>query len=379
MQARVVGALAALFLGLAGACAAGPAEGGKATVQRSDYGKLADGTAVDQYTLRNGHGVVARVITYGGIVTELHVPGRDGKTADVVLGCPDLKTYEAGHPFFGALAGRVANRIANARFTLDGKEYRLAANNGPHSLHGGKRGFDKYVWHAESREGPHGPAVRLARTNPDGEEGYPGTLRVAVTYTLTDADELRIDYEATTDKPTPVNLTNHSYFNLAGHDSGTVLDQVMMIAADRYTPGDDTLIPTGKVEPVKGTPFDFTRPTAIGARFEELKGTPAGYDVNYVLNAGGKLSALAARASDPKSGRVLEMYTTEPGVQFYTANFLDGTQKGKDGVTYPQYAGFCLEAQHYPDAVHHPNFPSIILRPGHTYRQTTVYKFSVEK
>jgi aldose 1-epimerase len=375
MYRRVPWALAALVFGLAG-LAAGPGKE-KATVEKSNYGKLADGTAVDLYTLTNAHGVVAKVITYGATVTELHVPDRVGRMADVVLGCPDLKAYEAGHPFFGAIAGRVANRIANARFTLDGHEYQLAANNGPHSLHGGKRGFDKYVWHAEPAG--RGAAVRLTRTSPDGEEGYPGNLKAAVTYTLTDADELRIDYEATTDKPTPVNLTNHSYFNLAGHASGTILKQVMMIAADRYTPGDETLVPTGKVEPVKGTPFDFTRPTVIGSRFRELKGTPVGYDLNYVLNAGGRLSELAARASDPKSGRVLELYTTEPGVQFYTANFLDGTQAGKGGVKYPQYAGFCLEAQHFPDAVHHPNFPSIILQPGATYRQTTVYKFSVEK
>jgi aldose 1-epimerase len=380
MSRCVLSATVALSLGLAAvAGAAEPAKGGKATVQKSDYGKTADGTAVDLYTLTNANGVVAKVITYGGTVTELHAPDKDGKTADVVLGCPDLKTYEAGHPFFGAIAGRVANRIAGARFTLDGKEYKLAANNGPHTLHGGKRGFDKYVWHAERVEGQHGAGVRLTRTSPDGEEGYPGNLKVAVTYTLTDDNALRIDYEATTDKATPVNLTNHSYFNLAGHASGTVLDQVMTIAADKYTPGDATLIPTGQIAPVQGTPFDFTSPTAIGARFKELKGKPVGYDLNYVLNAHGKLSELAARARDPRSGRVLEMYTTEPGVQFYTANFLDGTQKGKDGATYPQHAGFCLEAQHFPDAIHHENFPSVVLKPGDTYRQTTIYKFSVAK
>jgi aldose 1-epimerase len=378
MSRCIPGATVALFLGLA-AVAAEPAKGGKATVHKSDYGKTADGTAVDLYTLSNANGVVAKVITYGAIVTELHAPDKDGKLADVVLGCPDLKTYEAGHPFFGAIAGRVANRIAGGKFTLDGKGYRLAVNNGPNTLHGGRRGFDKYVWHAEPVEGAHGPAVRLTRTSPDGEEGFPGNLKVAVTYTLTDDNGLRIDYEATTDKATPVNLTNHSYFNLAGQGSGTILDQVMMIAADKYTPADATLIPTGKIEPVQGTPFDFTRPTAIGARFKELKGNPAGYDLNYVLNAHGKLSELAARARDPKSGRVLEMYTTEPGVQLYTANFLDGTQKGMGGVTYPRYAGFCLEAQHFPDAIHHDNFPSVVLKPGDTYRQTTIYKVSVAR
>lgn len=379
MRRRVLWATAAVFLGLAGAPAAAPAQGGKATVQQTDYGKLRDGTAVDLYTLTNAHGVVARVITYGGILTEWHVPGRDGKMADVVLGCPDLKTYEAGHPFFGAIAGRVANRIANARFTLDGHDYRLAANSGAHALHGGRKGFDKYVWHAEPAPAEDGAAVRLTRTSPDGEEGYPGNLKVAVRYTLTDRDELRIDYEATTDRPTPVNLTNHTYFNLAGHASGTVLDQVMTIAADRYTPADETLVPTGRIEPVKGTPFDFTRPTVIGSRFGELKGKPVGYDTNYVLNAAGKLLEVAARAQDPHSGRVLEMHTTEPGVQFYTGNFLDGKQPGKGGVRYGQYAGFCLEAQHFPDAVHHPNFPPIVLRPGETYKQTTIYRFSVAR
>jgi aldose 1-epimerase len=380
MPRRVLSATIALSLGLAAlAGAAEPAKGGKSTVQKSDYGKLSDGTAVDLYTLTNANGAVAKVITYGGILTELHVPDKDGKMADVVLGCPDLKTYEAGHPHFGAIAGRVANRIANAKFTLDGKEYKLAANNGAHSLHGGKKGFDKYVWHAEPVDAKGGAAVRLTRTSPDGEEGYPGNLKVAVTYTLTDKDELRIDYEATTDKATPVNLTNHSYFNLAGHASGTILDQEMMVAADKYTPGDATLIPTGKVESVKGTPFDFTKATVIGSRFKELKDKPVGYDLNYVLNAGGKLSELAARARDPKSGRVLEMYTTEPGVQLYTSNFMDGKQKGKGGATYPQHAAFCLEAQHYPDSVHHDNFPSIILKPGDTYKQTTIYKFSAGK
>jgi aldose 1-epimerase len=380
MPRHAVCVTVALFLGLA-AGAAEPAKGGKATVQKSDYGKLSDGISVDQYTLTNANGVVCKVITYGATVTELHVPDKDGKMADVVLGCPDLKTYEAGHPFFGAIAGRVANRIAGARFTLDGKEHKLAANDGKNTLHGGKKGFDKYVWHAEPVDTKHGAAVRLSRTSPDGEEGFPGALKVTVTYTLTDKDELHIDYEATTDKATPVNLTNHSYFNLAGHDSGTVLDQLMMVAADSYTRGDEALIPTGKIEPVKGTPLDFTKPAKLGARIEELKGKgkPGGYDHNYVLSAKGKLAELAARVVDPKSGRVLEMYTTEPGVQLYTGNFLDGKVKGKGGAAYKQHAGFCLEAQHYPDSVHHENFPSVILKPRETYMQTTVYKFSVEK
>jgi aldose 1-epimerase len=377
MSRRVLSATVALFLGLA-ATAAEPAKGGKATVQKSDYGKTADGIPVELYTLTNANGLVAKVITYGGIITELHVPDKDGKMADVVLGCPDLQTYLAGHPHFGAITGRVANRIGNARFTLDGKEYKLAANNGPHTLHGGKKGFDKYVWHAEPVDTKHGAAVRLTRTSPDGEEDFPGNLKVAVTYTLTDNNELRIDYEATTDKATPVNLTNHSYFNLAGHNSGTILDQEMTIAADKYTPGDKTLVPSGKIEPVAGTPFDFTKSTVIGSRFKELKGDPVGYDLNYVLNAQGKLTELAARARDPKSGRVMELYTTEPGVQLYTTNFLD-RQKGKEGATYGRHAAFCLETQHYPDSVHHENFPSIILKPGDTYRTTTIYKFSAAK
>ncbi len=373
MSRRVAGAVVALFLGLVAASAAEPAKGGKATVHKSDYGKLPDGTAVDLYTLTNANGLICKVITYGGIITELHTPDKNGKMADIVLGCPDLKTYVAGHPHFGAITGRVANRIANASFTLDGKEYKLAANNGAHTLHGGKRGFDKYVWNA----GPAGDAaVLLTRTSPDGEEGFPGNLVVSVRYTLTDKDELRIDYEATTDKTTLVNLTNHSYFNLAGHDSGTILEQEMMIAADKYTPSDRTLIPTGKIEPVAGTPFDFTKPTIIGSRFKELKSDPVGYDTNYVLNARGDVKKLAVRARDPKSGRVLEMFTTEPGVQLYTTNSLT-SQKGKDGATYRQYAAFCLEAQHFPDAVHHESFPSIVLKPGDTYRQTTIYKFSV--
>jgi aldose 1-epimerase len=380
MPRRVPSATVALLLGLAAvAGAAEPAKGGKSPVQKSDYGKLSDGTAVELYTLTNAHGLVCKVITLGGIVTELHAPDKDGKMVDVVLGCPDLKTYEAGHPFFGAIAGRVANRIANARFTLDGHDYKLAANNGPHTLHGGKKAFDKYVWSAKPVDARSGAAVRLSRTSPDGEEGFPGNLKVAVTYTLTDDGQLRIDYEATTDKATPVNLTNHSYFNLAGHASGTIDDQEIMIAAGKYTPADETLIPTGKIEPVKGTPFDFTKPTVIGSRYKELKDKPVGYDLNYVLDAAGKVSELAARARDPKSGRVLEMYTTEPGVQFYTSNFLDGKQKGKGGVTYAQHAAFCLEAQHYPDSVHHDNFPSVILKPGDTYRQTTIYKFSAAK
>ncbi len=380
MFRRVVCVTAVLILGLAAAApAAERAKGGKPTVKKSDYGKLDDGTAVDLYTLTNGNGAAAKVITLGGILTELHVPDRDGKSGDVVLGCDDLKTYAAGHPFFGALTGRYANRIAGGKFTLDGKDYTLFVNNGPNSLHGGKKGFDKAVWHAEPRDTKDGASLRLTHTSPDGDEGYPGNLKVAVTYTLTDKNELRIAYEATTDKATPVNLTNHSYFNLGGHASGDVLGHEVTLMADNYTPGDKDLIPTGKIVPVKGTPLDFTSPAKIGDRIAQLKGEglPGGYDHNYVINGGGKSLVLGARVHDPKSGRVLEMRTTEPGVQLYTANFLKD-QKGKGGAVYAQHAGFCLETQHYPDSVHHDNFPSTILRPGQTYRQTTVYAFSTK-
>jgi aldose 1-epimerase len=352
-----------------------PGKGGKASVEKLAFGKTPDGTAVDLYVLTNAAGVKAKLITYGALLAEMHVPDRDGKLADVVLGFDDLAGYLGNRPFFGATVGRVANRIAGAKFTLDGKDYKLAANNGPNSLHGGNKGFDKAVWKAEAKEAPDGVAVRFTHRSPDGDEGYPGNLDVAVTYTLTNKDELKIDYTATTDKATPVNLTNHSYFNLSGGRAADVLGHELMLTADRYTPVDDKLIPTGKTESVKGTPLDFTRPAVIGSRFAQLKGEPVGYDHNYVLDSGGKSLALAARVVEPKSGRVLEMYTTEPGVQFYTGNFLDGTLKGKGGVAYRRHAGFCLEAQHFPDAVHHPEFPSIILQPGKTYTQTTVYKF----
>jgi aldose 1-epimerase len=351
----------------------------KAGVQKMAFGKTDDGTAVELYVLTNNKGTTAKVMTYGAILTELHVPDKAGKTADVVLGFDDLKGYLGGHPYFGSNVGRVANRIAKGKFTLDGKEYTLATNNGPNHLHGGKKGFDKVVWKAEDVTGKQGPAVKFAYVSKDGEEGYPGTLTATVTYTLTDANELRIDYGATTDKATPVNLAHHSYFNLAGQGNGTILDHEITINADKYTPTDATLIPTGKLEPVEGTPLDFRKPTAIGKRIKEIKADPVGYDHNFVLNRGDvKGPSLAAKVREPKSGRVLEVLTTQPGVQFYTGNFLDGKLKGKGGVAYPQYGGFCLEAQHFPDSVNHPEFPSVILKPGQTYSQTTTYKFSAE-
>jgi aldose 1-epimerase len=381
---------AAVFLGmtgllLGGVVALSPEDaqaqrGGKerASVQKQAFGKTPDGAEVDLYTLTNTSGMTAKIMTYGAILTELDVPDRNGKSEDVTLGFDDLKDYLAGHPFFGATVGRVANRVAKGRFTLDGKEFKLATNNGPNSLHGGLKGFDKVVWKAEPRTAADGAAVKFEYVSKDGEEGYPGNLTATVTYTLTNENELRLDYTATTDRATPVNLTNHTYFNLAGAKSGDILGHELMLAADKYTPADDTLIPTGEIKPVKDTPLDFTTPRRIGDRINQLKGDPVGYDHNFVLNGEGKKLALAARVRDPRSDRVMEMYTTEPGVQFYTGNFLDGKQTGRGGVVYKKHAGFCLEAQHFPDSVNHPNFPSMILKPGETYKQTTIYKFSAK-
>jgi aldose 1-epimerase len=344
-------------------------------IRQQPFGKTAE-TAVDLFTLTNANGMIVKITNYGGTITELHVPDRDGKTADVVLGFDNLKGYTDGHPFFGSIVGRCANRIAKGKFTLDGKEYKLATNNGPNHLHGGVKGFDKVVWTALARDGKE-PMLVLKYRSKDGEEGYPGNLDVQVVYVLSANNELLIDYTATTDKATPVNLTNHSYFNLAGHNSGDVLGHEVMIAADKYTPTDDTLIPTGKIEPVKGTPYDFTTPTPIGKHIGELKGNPGGYDVNYVLRDH-KEMFLAATVREPKSGRVMDVMTTEPGIQFYTGNFLDGSNKGKGGAVYKKHAALCLETQHFPDAVNKPDFPSVILKPGQTYHTSTVYRFSAK-
>jgi aldose 1-epimerase len=374
--------LVAVFLGMSGSqTAAKPeAKGDKmqAGIEKMAFGKTADGTAVDLYVLKNKHGMTAKVMTYGAILTELHVPDKNGKLGDVVLGFDDLKGYLAGHPFFGATVGRVANRIAKGKFTLGGKEYKLAINNGPNALHGGKKGFDKVVWKAEPVETKDGVAVKFTYRSPDGEEGYPGNLTATVTYTLTDDNNLRLDYTAKTDRATPVNLSNHSYFNLAGPASGDILKHELMLNADRYTPVDDTLIPTGEINAVKETPLDFSSPATIGSRIGKVKDKTGGYDHNFVLNKKGKGPTLAARVREPRTGRVMEMYTTEPGVQFYTGNFLDGKQKGKGGVVYKKHQGFCLEAQHFPDSVNHSNFPTVILQPDKTYKQTTVYKFSTK-
>lgn len=333
------------------------------------------------YTLTNKNGVSAKITNYGGIVVSLNVPDKSGQLGDVVLGFDNLEDYRKAHPFFGALAGRYGNRIANGKFSLNGIEYRLAQNDGPNSLHGGLKGFDKVIWKAKPIDTPAGPTLELTYLSQDGEEGYPGNLSVKVVYTLTHDNELRIDYTATTDKDTIVNLTHHSYFNLAGAGKGDILDHELMIKADRFTPVDETLIPTGELKPVAGTSFDFTRPTKIGLRIdqedEQLK-FGRGYDHNYVLTKADGSLALAARVFEPTSGRVMEVWTTEPGIQFYSGNFLDGSNIGKGGQPYPRRSGFCLETQHFPDSPNHPNFPSTVLKSGETYRSTTIYKFSVQ-
>lgn len=357
---------------------------GKLPDTKNKGGKMAEGEQITEYALTNRNGAVVKCITYGAIVTEIRVPDKSGNLADVALGFNSLDGYLKGHPYFGANAGRCANRIANAKFTLDGKEYTLTKpGDGPHTLHGGKNGFDKKVWKGEPFVGAAGPGVKFTYRSPDGEEGYPGNLSVTLSYTLTDNNELVVDYRATADKPTLCNLAHHSYFNLAGHNGGDILGHEVQIFAKNYTPGDDTLIPTGKIDPVAGTPFDFTKPKAIGKDLKAAGGMPVGFDLNYVLDKGttGK-PELAARVTEPKSGRVLEVLTTEPGLQFYTGNFLDGTNVGKGGAVYKQYNGFCMEPQKFPDSVNKPEWKeksNPILRPGETYKQTTVYKFSAAK
>ena len=349
-------------------------------VMSTPFGKTSDGAAVEMFTLTNTNGVCVKAITYGAIITSLRVPDRTGQLGDVVLGFESLDGYLKGHPYFGCVVGRYGNRIAKGQFTLEGKTYTLATNNPPNHLHGGKVGFDKFVWTAEPVKGQN--AVTFARTSPDGEEGYPGNLKVRVTYTLSDKNELIVDYHAATDTATPVNLTQHSYFNLAGAGSGDILGHVMTIDADRYTPVDDTLIPTGELASVANTPFDFRKPTPIGARIDadhpQIK-NGKGYDHNFVLNRKGSALQRAARVVEPKSGRTLEVSTMEPGVQFYTGNFLDGTITGKGGHVYKHRNGFCLETQHFPDSPNKPNFPSTILKPGQEYKTRTVFTFGVQQ
>ena len=350
----------------------------KPSITQERFGVLEDGREVMLCTLTNDHGLLAKVSCFGATLTELHAPDRHGRNGDVVLGFDNLQNYLAGHPYFGTTTGRVANRIAHGRFTLQGTDYSLAINNPPNHLHGGLVGLDKRLWDAESISESGAAGVRFHYLSADGEEGYPGNLSLWVTYTLTNGNELRIDYRAETDRATPVNLTNHSYFNLADGGHSPILDHVLEINADRFTPVDATSIPTGEIKPVEGTVMDFRRPLRIGSRAEAWEGEPGGYDHNYVLNktAPGSLD-FAARLSDPASGRVLEISTTEPGIQFYTGNYLDGSLRGKHGHRYGKRHGLCLETQHFPDAVNHPNFPSILLHTGETYTHTTVHKFGV--
>ena len=346
------------------------------TIAQAPFGTTRDGTPVSIYTLTNKNGVVARITNYGGIIVSLQTRDRMGKLADIVLGFDSLDGYLGRSPYFGALIGRYGNRIGQARFVLDGHEFQLEKNNGANSLHGGRVGFDKRVWNA--RQLPDG-GLELRYLSKDGEEGYPGNLTTVVTYSLSDTNELRIDYAATTDKDTVVNLTNHSYFNLKGAGSGDVLGHVVLLNADRFTPVDAGLIPTGELRNVQGTPFDFRRATAIGARIqagdEQLK-LGKGYDHNWALNRSGEGLSLAARVQEPTSGRILEVLTTEPGIQFYTGNGLDGSIKGKNGNVYPSRSAFCLETQHFPDSPNKPSFPSTVLKPGQKYHSTTVFRFS---
>ena len=355
-------------------------ERGTGLVNRQSFGKTGDGAPIDIYTLRNANGMEAAIINYGGIVQSLKIPGKGGGApVDTVLGYDNLDGYLHQTAYFGALIGRYGNRIGNAKFTLNGQEYKLPANDGKNTLHGGIQGFNARVWTAKEAPGAGGPALQLEYLSKDGEEGFPGNLTATVTYTLTDNNELKIDYRATTDKPTVVNLTNHSYFNLAGQGEGDVLGHEVTIDANRITPVDSGLIPTGAYMNVEGTPFDFREPHLIGERIdagnEQIK-FGKGYDHNWVLNhAPGSTPTLAARVREPKSGRVLEVLTTEPGLQFYTGNFLDGSAHGKGGKRYPRRSAFCMETQHFPDSPNKPEFPTTTLNPGQTYQTTTIYRF----
>ena len=346
------------------------------------FGTLPDGRTVDAYTLTNVHGLRITAITYGGIITSMLVPDRSGKLGDVVLGFDSLAGYLKASPYFGAIVGRYANRIANARFTLNGKVYHVPANDGRNSLHGGTVGFDKVLWDAQPIQAPGAVGIVLTHTSPAGDQGYPGTLQAKVTYRLTDDDALEVDYEATTDAATPVNLTQHSYFNLGGEGHGDILGEWLTIYADSFTPIDSTLIPTGKLASVTGTPFDFRTATPIGARIGDTNEQLArgrGYDHNFVLNGKPSLDSLVHAASvlDPGTGRTLDVWTSQPGLQFYSGNFLDGTITGKAGHVYAHRGGFCLETQHFPDSPNQPAFPSTILKPGETYRTRTVFRFGV--
>lgn len=379
MNSNGVRLAAALLCALA-CCASAPAaqRRGGGAVRREDFGRTPDGREVSLYTLTNRRGAEAKIITYGGTIVSLKVPDRRGRVGDVVLGFDDLEGYVAQDFYIGSIIGRYANRIANARFRLSGVEYKLAANNGAHNLHGGPRGFDKAVWEARPLASRAGASLELTYLSRDGEEGFPGNLSARVVYTLTDANELRVDYTATTDRDTVVNLTQHSYFNLAGEGAGDILDHRLRIYARHFTPTDSTSIPTGRLRPVRATPFDFLSPARVGARIdaddEQLK-FGNGYDHNFVVNGRAGVLRKAAEVYEPTTGRVMEVWTTEPGVQFYTGNYL-AVERGKNGKPYPRRTGFCLETQHYPDSPNQPAFPSAVLRKGGRYRTTTVYKFS---
>jgi len=350
---------------------------------KKSFGKTSDGQAVDLYVLTNKNGAEVSITNYGGAVVSLKVPDRDGKLADVVLGYDNADGYVNDKSYFGAIVGRYGNRIAHAQFVLDGKSYTLAKNNGENSLHGGIKGFNKALWTAKTASAKEGQSLELSYLSKDGEEGFPGNLKVSVIYTWTDTNALMIEYSATSDKPTVVNLTNHAYFNLAGQGSRDILGHLLTIQADKFTPVDAALIPTGELRDVAGTPFDFRKSTAVGAHIDQDQAQlnlGGGYDHNFALRrSGGAGESLAARVVEPTTGRVMEVWTTEPGVQFYTGNFLDGKTPGKGGVTYPRRSAFCLETQHYPDSPNQPKFPSVVLKPGELYHTITKYLFSVEK
>ncbi|MDR2462914.1 MAG: galactose mutarotase [Verrucomicrobiales bacterium] len=355
--------------------------GGKAGVSVSDFGVTDSGDQVRLYTLDNGRGLSVSVMNYGATIVKLFTPDRDGVSGDITLGFDTFAPYQTQSPYFGAIVGRYANRIAKGKFSIEGENYQLAINDTPNTLHGGKVGFDKQIWQAEIvSENP--PVLRFSRVSADGEEGYPGNLRVSVTYGLSTKDNtLTISYEAETDKTTVVNLSNHAYFNLAGQGNGTILNHALTLNASHYTPVDDTLIPTGAIAPVENTPMDFRSPSAIGSRLQQVGGTPVGYDHNYVLNKKERKNhcSMAAEVYSPESGRVMYILTDQPGIQFYSGNFLDGTISGKDGKVYPQYSAIALETQHFPDSPNHQNFPSTVLKPDGQFRSTTIYVFETRK
>ena len=345
-------------------------------IQKQSFGKTPQGDQIDLYLLTNAKGLKAAITNFGGILVSLETPDRNGALADITLGHDNLEGCLNDACYFGATVGRFANRIAHAAFTLNGVTYQLAANDSGHHLHGGIKGYNKVVWQAQETTAADSVGLKLTYFSPDGEEGYPGNLNCTVTYTLTDADELRIDYLADTDKPTPVNLTHHSYFNLAGQGAGDILSHELTINADFITPVDPAQIPSGRLDPVKDSPFDFTKPVAIGARIDQV---PGGYDHNYVLNdSSGKLCH-AATVHDPATGRIMEIHTTEPGIQLYTGNFLDGSVTGKAGKKYQKHYALCLETQHFPDAPNQPDFPSTILEPGQQYTHTIIHKFLTDR